>query len=107
MVRAGREQLKGPVEVDETYIAITDRDECKPRVRTEGSTTKTFVALAVEILEPKGFGRIRLQRVARDSEEYLLLSFNRSCSAVPRFTRMVLLRIVRSPQRATVIYAQS
>lgn len=72
MVRAGREQRKGTVEVDETYIAITDRDESKPRVRTKGNATKTIVALAVEMLEPKGFGRIRLQRVARDSEEYLL-----------------------------------
>jgi len=72
MVRAGREQRKGTVEVDETYIAITDRDGSKPRVRTKGNATKTIVALAVEMLEPKGFGRIRLQRVARDSEEYLL-----------------------------------
>ena len=72
MVRAGREQLKGTVEVDETYIALTDRDEFKPRGRAKGAATKTIVALAVEILEPKGFGRIRLQRVARGSEEYLL-----------------------------------
>ena len=27
IARAGREQLKGTVEVDEIYIAITDRDE--------------------------------------------------------------------------------
>jgi transposase-like protein len=72
MVRAGREQLKGTVEVDETYIAINDRDASKPRVRAKGNTTKTIVALAVEILEPKGFRRIRLQRVVRDSEEHLL-----------------------------------
>jgi len=52
--------------VDEKYIAITDRDASKLRVRAKGNTTKTIVALAVEILEPKGFGRIRLQRVVRD-----------------------------------------
>jgi transposase-like protein len=72
MVRAGREQLKGTVEVDETYIALTDRDESKARGRAKGNPTKTIVALAVEILEPRGFGRIRLQSVARGSEEYLL-----------------------------------
>ena len=68
----GSRALKGTVEVDETYIAITDRDESKPRVRAKSNMTKTIVALAVEILEPKGFGRIRLQRVSRASAEYLL-----------------------------------
>lgn len=72
MVRRGRDQLKGNVEVDETYIAITERDKPKSRAGRKSHTTKTLVAVAVEILEPKGFGRIRLRRIPVDSERYLL-----------------------------------
>ena len=67
MVRPGREQLKGLVEVDETYLAITDRQNpISPKGR-KSSTSKVLVVMAVEMLEPKGFGRIRLRRVANDS----------------------------------------
>ena len=72
MVRPGREQLKGNVEVDETYIAITERGKPKSRAGRKSHTTKTLVAVAVEIADPKGFGRIRLQRIRADSERYLL-----------------------------------
>lgn len=72
MVRPGREQLAGTVEVDETYIAITERGKPISRVGRKSHTTKTLVAIAVEIVEPKGFGRIRLQRIGADSEHYLL-----------------------------------
>jgi transposase-like protein len=68
MVRPDRERLKGLVEVDETYLALTDRQEpISPRGR-KNQTTKVLVAIAVEIHEPKGFGRIRLSRIANDSE---------------------------------------
>ncbi len=67
MVRPGREQLKGLVEVDETYLAITDRrNPISPKGR-KSSTSKVLVAMAVEVLSPKGFGRIRLRRIANDS----------------------------------------
>jgi len=72
MVRPGREHLKGNVEVDETYLAITERGKPKSAVGRKSHTTKTLVAIAVEILEPKGFGRIRLRRIPLDSERYLL-----------------------------------
>jgi len=72
MVRPGRDQLKGNVEVDETYIAITERGTPKSKAGRKSHTTKTLVAVAVEILEPKGFGRIRLRRILVDSEQYLL-----------------------------------
>lgn len=72
MVRPGREQLKGNVEVDETYIAVTDRGKPKSRVGRKSHTTKTLVAVAVEIVDPQGFGRIRLRRIRADSERYLL-----------------------------------
>lgn len=67
MVRPGREQFKGLVEVDETYLAITDRQNpISPKGR-KNSTSKVLVVMAVEMLDPKGFGRIRLRRVANDS----------------------------------------
>lgn len=67
MVRAGREQLKGLVEVDETYLAITDRQHpISPKGR-KSSTSKVLVVMAVEMLDPKGFGRIRLRRIVNDS----------------------------------------
>jgi transposase-like protein len=72
MVRPGREQLRGNVEVDETYIAITERGKPRSVVGRKSHTTKTLVAIAVELLEPKGFGRIRLRRIPLDSERYVL-----------------------------------
>jgi hypothetical protein len=67
MVRPGREQLKGLVEVDETYLAITDRQNpISPKGR-KSNTSKVLVVMAVEMLEPKGFGRIRLRRVTDNS----------------------------------------
>ena len=69
MVRPDRERLKGLVEVDETYLAITDRVKPISRVGRKGNTSKVLVALAVEMLQPKGFGRIRLRRIENDSDE--------------------------------------
>jgi transposase-like protein len=67
MVRPGREQLKGQVEVDETYLAITDRLNPISAVGRKSKTTKIQIVIAVETLQPKGFGRIRLRRIANDS----------------------------------------
>ncbi len=72
MVRPGRDRLKGKVEVDETFIAITDRNNPISKVGRKNNTTKTLVAVAVEVLDPKGFGRIRLRRILDNSEQYLL-----------------------------------
>ena len=60
MVRRGRERLHGQVEVDETYLAITDRERTQPRQGRKSNTSKVLVAVAVEMLQPKGFGRILL-----------------------------------------------
>ena len=68
MVRSDRQQLHGLVEVDETYLAITDREAPITRVKRKNNTDKVLVAIAVEILHPKGFGRIRLQRINNDSD---------------------------------------
>jgi transposase-like protein len=67
MVRPGRERLKGRVEVDETFLALTDQQQPISRVGRKSNTDKVLVVIAVEMLEPKGFGRIRLRRIADDS----------------------------------------
>ena len=72
MVRRGREQLKGKVEVDETYIGITQRGKPKSKVGRKSHTTKTLVAVAVEMLDPKGFGRVRLRSIPSSSQRHLL-----------------------------------
>jgi transposase-like protein len=68
MVRPGRDRLKGRVEVDETYLQLSDRERPKSKRRGQSNATKALVAVAVEVLEPKGFGRIRLQRIRAASE---------------------------------------
>ena len=72
MVRPDRERLKGLIEVDETYLAITDRQEPISAVGRKSNTTKVLVVMAVEILQPKGFGRIRLRRISKDSAPYVI-----------------------------------
>jgi len=69
MVRPDRDRLKGQVEVDETYLAITDREGPISPAGRKSKTNKVLVVLAVEMLQPKGFGRIRLRRIDNDSDE--------------------------------------
>lgn len=59
MVRSGRERLCGTVEVDETYVGGVEKNGKRGR----GSENKEIVVIAVEMLQPKGFGRVRMQRV--------------------------------------------
>lgn len=68
MVRPERELLKGEVEVDETYLAISDREKLLSSKGRKSKTSKILVAIAVEIHHPKGFGRIRLRRIDDDSD---------------------------------------
>ncbi len=69
MVRPGRERLNGTVEVDETYIG-----GAKSGKRGRGAEGKTLVAIAVEILQPTGFGRCRL-RVIPNAEAPSIKAF--------------------------------
>lgn len=78
MVRPDRDLLKGLVEIDETYLSITDREPTPASKARKSRTNKVLIAIAVEILEPKGFGRIRLRRLS-DSSEANLLPFVQSC----------------------------
>lgn len=71
MVRPDRAKLSGLVEVDETYVPMSDRNPTKSGKR-KSNTDDTLVAVAIEIHEPKGYGRIRLQRIPSASKEYLL-----------------------------------
>jgi transposase-like protein len=79
MIRPGRERLSGIVEVDETYVGGRDVGLGKARRATRGMLTppqleskKSIVVIAVEVLEPKGFGRVRLGRVPAASEDHVL-----------------------------------
>jgi len=56
LVRPGRERLAGTVEVDETYIGGAEAG--LPGGRAKGK--KVLIGIAVEIKEPKGYGRCRM-----------------------------------------------
>lgn len=67
MVRPNRDLLCATVEVDEVFLALRRRDTENPRTPGSKSHNRSHlvaVALAIEVHEPKGFGRIRLQRIA-------------------------------------------
>jgi transposase-like protein len=72
MVRPDRNRLKGVVEVDETYLAITDRQQPISPVGRKSNTAKVLVVMAVEMLQPKGFGRIRLRRIPTDAARHVI-----------------------------------
>jgi transposase-like protein len=72
MIRPGRERLNGTVEVDESYVGMRDPNKLLTGAKLKSHTSRSLVAIAVEIQAPKGFGRIRLRRVAADAERYLL-----------------------------------
>lgn len=59
MVNPGLEKLHGTVEVDESFIAITDKEG--KRKKETGWSSKVCVIIGIEKLQPKGVGRIRLQ----------------------------------------------
>ena len=68
MVRTGRDKLSGNVEVDETLIGGEDRGGKRGR----GAGRKSIVAVAVEVHNPKGFGRVRMQRIPDASARSLI-----------------------------------
>jgi len=67
LVRPDRELLRGKVEVDETYIGGLEPGLTGGRAKGK----KVLTCIAVEILEPKGFGRCRMAPVADGSAESL------------------------------------
>lgn len=67
MVRSERERLSGRVEVDETLVGGVQHGGKSGR-----GTTKSIVAIAIEVLEPKGFGRLRMRHVPDASSASLM-----------------------------------
>jgi transposase-like protein len=60
LVRPGRDRLAGIVEVDETYIGGEEPGLRGGRARGN----KALVGVAVEVTQPRGFGRCRMQILA-------------------------------------------
>ena len=74
MVRAERNQLSGDVEIDETLVGGVKRGGKRGR-----GTARSVVVIAVEVLDPKGFGRLRMRHVS-DASGVNLLRF--ACDVV-------------------------
>lgn len=75
MVRPGREFLHGCVEIDESYVGGVESG-----VKGRQTEDKAIVVIAVEVLSPKGFGRVRLRQIP-DVSGPSLLSFVREVVA--------------------------
>lgn len=69
MVNNERSQLSGIVEVDESFIGGEEQGGKRGR-----GTDKSIVVIAVEIKQPKGFGRVRMRHIP-DSSGNSLVSF--------------------------------
>jgi transposase-like protein/uncharacterized Zn finger protein (UPF0148 family) len=67
MVRTERGRLSGEVEVDEAYVGGVEHGGRRGR-----GTTKCIVVIAVEVKQPKGFGRVRMRHVSDVSGASLL-----------------------------------
>lgn len=67
IVRPGRDNLSGTVEVDEIYIGGE-----RPGKRGRGAAGKSLVVIIVEDKAEQGFGRIRLKRVKDASADSLI-----------------------------------
>lgn len=57
-VRSEREQLSGTIEVDETLVGGVEQGGKRGR-----GSTNSVVAVAVEVIKPKGFGRVRMRHI--------------------------------------------
>jgi transposase-like protein len=67
MVRSEREPLSGIVEVDESLVGGVDHGGKRGR-----GADKAIVVMAVEIKEPKGFGRVRMRHLPDASGDKLV-----------------------------------
>lgn len=77
MIRPGRQRLSGVVEVDECFIGRTTLKKKVVKKRNKKPVNQQdkrnmIIAIAVEIKLTKGFGRIRLRRIAKPSQVALL-----------------------------------
>lgn len=67
LVRPGREQLTGTVEIDETFIGGEEAGLSGGRAKGK----KSLVAVAVEVKNPKGLGRCRMAIISNASSTSL------------------------------------
>ncbi|MBI5723945.1 MAG: IS1595 family transposase [Planctomycetes bacterium] len=67
MVRAERDRLTGDIEVDETLIGGVKRGGKRGR-----GSAKCVAVIAVEVLQPKGFGRVRIREIPDASSASLV-----------------------------------
>lgn len=67
MVRAERKRLSGDVEVDETMLGGVEKGGKRGR-----GASKCVVVIAVEVKQPKGFGRIRMRHIPDAAGTHLL-----------------------------------
>lgn len=75
MVRPDRDLLGGTVEVDEAYLPLRRGAQLKLKGTSPKSHNKSHlvaIAVAVEVLEPKGFGRIRVRRIQAPTIDALM-----------------------------------
>lgn len=75
MVNAERKPLSGDVEVDESLVGGVQKGGKRGR-----GTTKSIVVIAVEIRQPRGFGRVRMRHIP-DASGASLLPFVRKVVA--------------------------
>jgi len=66
MVRSEREQLSGDVEIDEALVGGIEHGGKRGR-----GAKKCIVAIAVEVKQPKGFGRVRMRYIPDASDSSL------------------------------------
>ncbi|MDA8385187.1 MAG: IS1595 family transposase [Actinomycetota bacterium] len=67
MVRMDRDPLFGEVEVDETFVGGVDHGAKRGR-----GAAKCIVVVAIELVRPRGFGRVRLRHVPDASGDSLV-----------------------------------
>jgi transposase-like protein len=67
MVDAERKQLSGNIEVDEAFIGGVKQSGKRGR-----GAIKNIVAIAIEIMEPTGFGRVRMRHIPDASGDSLV-----------------------------------
>lgn len=75
MVHPERTLLAGTVEVDEAYLALrrgSGIHHKRPGSKGHDRSHLVAIAIAVELLQPKGFGRIRLRRIQSPTRSELL-----------------------------------
>jgi transposase-like protein len=68
MIRPDRELLSGTVEIDETIVGGVSHGGKRGR----GAENKHIVIIAIESLNPKGFGRVRMKQIESANSQNLI-----------------------------------